>query len=77
MNDISGGERQRCALIACLMLDRKILLLDEPTSFLDDSVKKIVSEYIFSLPERSIITTSHDDEWMKYVDRVIDIDDQK
>lgn len=76
MNEISGGERQRSALIACLMLNRKILLLDEPTSFLDNSVKKIISEYIFSLPGRSIITTSHDDTWMKYVDRVIDMNDQ-
>lgn len=35
MDCISGGERQRVYIAMCLAQDAKVLLLDEPTSFMD------------------------------------------
>lgn len=34
-NTVSGGMRQRCALVRTIMFDREIVLLDEPLSALD------------------------------------------
>ena len=41
IDDLSGGEKQRIALISALLLKRKILLLDEPSSALDNRSTKI------------------------------------
>jgi len=73
MNDISGGEKQRIAIICCLLLKRKILLLDEPTSALDQTTKNAVMDLFFKNDEFTIISTSHDDEWASRCDRIIEI----
>jgi tungstate transport system ATP-binding protein len=41
---LSGGEAQRVVLARGLVLETPILLLDEPTSFLDDAVRPILFE---------------------------------
>jgi ABC-type lipoprotein export system ATPase subunit len=73
MNDISGGEKQRIAIICCLLLKREILLLDEPTSALDQTTKNAVMDLFFKNNEYTIISTSHDDEWASRCDRIIEI----
>lgn len=73
MDKLSGGEKQRIALITCLLLQRDFLLLDEPTASLDQKVKKRVAELVFSIPGITILTTSHDEQWLKYCDRIIDL----
>ncbi|MHC4908034.1 MAG: ABC transporter ATP-binding protein, partial [Planctomycetota bacterium] len=40
--DLSGGEKQRIAIIISLLLDRDLLLLDEPTSALDKESKQVL-----------------------------------
>jgi len=74
MQDISGGEKQRVALISCLLLQRKILLLDEPVSALDKSSKKKVIDYLFAMNELTIISSSHDPDWVDACNKIIDLD---
>lgn len=62
--EISGGQKQRVALASCVLLKRPLLLLDEPTSALDAATKKGVMDYLFGLPDRTILALSHDPEWI-------------
>lgn len=59
---LSSGERQRFALLRALMDEPKVLLLDEPTAFLDAGNTAMVEELIRYqlLSGRSVIFTSHD-----------------
>ena len=58
--DLSGGEKQRLALIAALLLDRPILLLDEPTSALDPDSRQAVYDGLASLRDPAVLMVSHD-----------------
>ena len=60
MSTLSGGEKQRIALIAALLLHRPLLLLDEAGSALDGAAKQQVREYLVSRTDLTILSVSHD-----------------
>jgi len=62
---LSGGEKQRIALILVLLLDRDILLLDEVTSGLDHDLKIKVIKIIKNL-NKTVIISSHDNQWLDH-----------
>jgi len=70
--DLSGGEQQRAALAKVLLLQPKILLLDEPTKGLDAEYKQIFAAILRKLKEAgaAIVMVSHDIEFCaEYSDR--------
>lgn len=70
-HSLSGGEKQRAALAGTLIMERDILLLDEPTAALDPRARK---NLIALLKNRSgaTIIASHDlDMALELADRVI------
>ena len=69
---LSGGEKQRFALISALLLDRKILLLDEPSSALDKTSKDMVIDLLKSQQELTILSVSHDKDWLSLSDGVFE-----
>ncbi|MCM3629918.1 energy-coupling factor transporter ATPase [Paenibacillus glycanilyticus] len=69
--DLSGGEQQRAALAKVLLLEPRILLLDEPTKGLDSFFKDKLASYLKKLNAQgvTIIMVSHDIEFCaKYAD---------
>ena len=63
--DISGGEQQRVALAKVLLLEPKILLLDEPTKGIDSFFKKKFAGVMRKLIDKgvTVIMVSHDIEF--------------
>ncbi|MGE5370988.1 MAG: ATP-binding cassette domain-containing protein [Solirubrobacterales bacterium] len=59
---LSGGEASRVALIRALLIDPEVLLLDEPTAYLDGDSRQRVLHLIghwVKQPERAVIMVSH------------------
>tara|TARA_R110002072_G_scaffold303115_1_gene494258 strand:- start:2631 stop:3338 length:708 start_codon:yes stop_codon:yes gene_type:complete len=62
-SDLSDGERQLVAIAKALVQETPIILLDEPTAFLDYSNKKLVLETLKKIcadMNKCIILSSHD-----------------
>ena len=72
---LSGGMRQRCALIRTLATDPKILLLDEPFSALDYQTRLAVSADIYTIIRqeyKTALLVTHDiSEAISLSDRVV------
>ena len=60
IEELSGGEKQRIAIINVLLLQRRIFFLDEATSALDKSLKKKVLDYFLLNPDFTVLYISHD-----------------
>ena len=75
--NLSGGEKQRCAIARALVNNPDIILCDEPTANLDhdNSMKFIESLREFKKLNKTIIVATHDPifEDLDFVDEIINI----
>ena len=69
--DLSGGEKQRVALVSALLLDRRIFLLDEITSALDAASKDAVVDAFRRRDDVTALFVAHDIERFSFVDQVV------
>lgn len=63
--DLSGGEQQKCAIAKMLLLEPKVLLLDEPTKGLDAYSKQALKKVLSGLKKSglTILMVTHDVEF--------------
>jgi ABC-2 type transport system ATP-binding protein len=77
---LSGGYRQLLNIALSMIIDRKIILMDEPTAGLDIWTKQKIMEYIKELRRngKTVIFTTHDlDDAQDLCDNVLIISDGK
>jgi energy-coupling factor transport system ATP-binding protein len=75
---LSGGQQQRVALTSILVMQPKVLVLDEPTSQMDPIGTRDVFGVIREMAERgmTVILAEHKVEWIaQFADRVIALKD--
>lgn len=80
IKDLSGGEKQRVALIRNLMYPPKVLLMDEVTSSLDQENREIILKFVNQLNMEENVTIlwiTHNQEEINASNRVIQIADGK
>lgn len=56
---LSGGERRRLQLLACLAVRPNVLVLDEPTNDLDLPTLSVLEEFLDDF-EGVLVVVSHD-----------------
>ncbi|KAJ5625183.1 hypothetical protein N7510_001492 [Penicillium lagena] len=81
VSTLSGGWRMRCMLASVLIQDPDIMILDEPTNFLDLLGVVWLEKYLQQLRERSettILLVSHDRDFINAVcEEIVILRDQK
>lgn len=65
-NELSGGEAQRVALAARLAIRPIVLLMDEPTSGVDEASSSLIAAAVRHARGQgtSVVIVSHDSEWL-------------
>ena len=81
LNDLSGGQRQRCWIAMILAQDTPVMLLDEPTTFLDLKVQIDLLQLLASIAHdkaRAVVVVLHDlNVAAAFADRMIMMRDGK
>ncbi len=76
--ELSGGEAQRVALAARLVLEPKVLLLDEPTASVDRESSELILRAALDARNQwgtTLIIISHQLTWLRQIaDRILSMD---
>lgn len=68
-SNLSGGECQKICLIREFLRNKKVMIFDEPTSYLDVYSKNVFIKYVRNLKKNHIvIIISHDEELFQKID---------
>jgi phosphate transport system ATP-binding protein len=69
--ELSGGQQHRLCLARTLVMEPEVILLDEPTSFLDESLAQRIESLLLHIKEKqTLIVVSH------YLDQVRRLSDR-
>ena len=72
---LSGGERQRLSILIGVLLNSKVIILDEPTASLDEDNSKIIFDLIKEISkEKLVIVSTHNKRYINDDDIVINLE---
>lgn len=77
-HQLSGGEKQRCAICRALVNDPRIIFADEPTGNLDSTNGKAVLELLLELHRErktTLVLVTHNRDIARKADRVVRLQD--
>lgn len=76
-NQISGGEKQRCAIARALVTNNELILADEPTGALDEKTGEKIMDILININKigKTVVIVTHDKEIAKKCNRVIYLKD--
>jgi len=78
VDELSGGEKQRLAIIISVLLKRKVFLLDEITSALDEALKIKTADFFINNSDFTCLIISHDPVWLGNSNvKIFDLDENK
>lgn len=73
-NNLSGGEKQKISIIRNLLKNSEMIILDEPTSNLDQDSKIFLLEYLKKIKQNKIIIIiTHDIEVINHCDKLLEL----
>ena len=71
---ISGGQLQRIGIARALYRGNKILILDEPTSSLDEKNQRLFDDIVNKLKEKlTIIIITHNSDLLKNCNKILEL----
>jgi len=73
VEQLSGGEQQRVAIVRALVKDPKVILADEPTVFVDEETHDLIREMFVELNReegKSVVVSTHDPELASIAEKV-------
>ena len=76
--NLSGGQRQGVAVARAFITESPIILLDEPTSFMDGTTEQQVKQNLVQrFADKTVIISTHKNALLELVDRIIIVDNGK
>lgn len=75
-NNLSGGDKQRIALARMYTEDAEVLILDEPTSSLDETTEKTILDGILGTNDKIVFLITHRKENLKYCNKIYQIENK-
>lgn len=75
-NNLSGGDKQKIALARMYTEDAEVLILDEPTSSLDETTEKTILDGILGTNDKIVFLITHRKENLKYCNKIYQIENK-
>lgn len=75
LDSLSGGEGQALKISLGLAAKAKVYVLDEPSQYLDESMKKVLSQLLRELlrREKSLLMVEHDLNWQEFPMKIAEL----
>ena len=79
VEQLSGGQQQRVAVARALITEPKIIIADEPLTFVDDTSAKTITDFFEKLKDegKTILISTHVTTLAKLADKTYEIKDGK